>query len=170
MIVSNFETAACFPVNAAYSEMMCSQDEKCSAIYSSPLIQKKVNFLAERADKDSDIVIEVAENQEESVNESMMSSSRAGGNNAGNFKQSFSHEEMEANRLQWAAAKFYPYTEDVFSLGLTILQVAYQCSGPELKQMRQDPETMTQAVEQMGQFYSENLCCILMLMLQWESE
>ena len=77
---------------------------------------------------------------------------------------------MDQNRLQWAATKFNPYTEDVFSLGLTILQVAYQCSGPELKQMRQDPETLTQAVEQMGEFYSENLCCILMLMLQWESE
>ena len=56
-------------------------------------------------------------------------------------KQSF-HEDLESNRLQWAATKFYPYTEDVFSLGLTMLQVAYQCSGPELKMMRQDPETL----------------------------
>ena len=39
-------------------------------------------------------------------------------------KQSF-HEDLESNRLQWAATKFYPYTEDVFSLGLTMLQVAY---------------------------------------------
>ena len=80
--------AACFPVNATYSEMMCSQDEKCSAIYASPLVQKKVNYLAEKAD--SDIVIEVAENQEESeCGESMMSSSRAGGANNAQFKQSF---------------------------------------------------------------------------------
>ena len=39
-----------------------SQEEKCSAIYASPLVQKKVNVLAERGD--SDIVIEVAENEE----------------------------------------------------------------------------------------------------------
>lgn len=62
LIVSNFEMATCFPVNATYAEMICSQDDKCSAIYASPLVQKKVNFLAEKADRDSDIVIEVAEN------------------------------------------------------------------------------------------------------------
>ena len=74
--------------------MLVSQDEQCSAIYASPLVQKKVNFLAEKAD--SDIVIEVAENQEESFTESMMSSSQAGAiKAAGNMKQSFSHEDME---------------------------------------------------------------------------
>ena len=65
--------ATCFPVNSPNSEMLCSQDDKCSAIYASPLVQKKVNFLAEKTD--SDIVIEVAENQEESIDESMMSMS-----------------------------------------------------------------------------------------------
>ena len=50
---------------------------------------------------------------------------------------SFANEEnFEENRRKWAVTKFDPFTEDVFSLGLTILQVAYQCSGPELKQMR----------------------------------
>ena len=43
---------------------MCRQEEKCSAIYASPLVQKKVQILADKAD--SDIVIEVAENQEDS--------------------------------------------------------------------------------------------------------
>lgn len=61
---------------------------------------------------------------------------------------------MDSNRLLWATKQFYPFTEDVFSLGLTVLQVAYQCSGPELKQMRQDPETLVRAVEQLNEFYS----------------
>ncbi len=71
LIVCNFEMATCFPVNVAAKEMLCCQDEKCSAIYASPLVQKKVNFLGEK--NDSDIVIEVAENQEESSNGSMVS-------------------------------------------------------------------------------------------------
>lgn len=60
---------------------------------------------------------------------------------------------------------FNPYIEDVFSLGLVFLQTAYQCTGSELKQMRQDPESIIQAVQQMSNYYSDNLCCILMLML-----
>ena len=64
---------------------------------------------------------------------------------------------------------FNPYIEDVFSLGLTLLQTAYQCSGSDLKQMRQDPESIIKAVEQMTAYYSDNLCCILILMLQWEN-
>ena len=36
--------------------------------------------------------------------------------------------------------------------------------------MRQDPESLVRAVEQLSEFYSENLCSVLMLMLQWESE
>lgn len=106
--------ATCFQVNLSPKEMICSQDEKCSAIYASPLVQKKVNFLGEKAD--SDIVIEVAENQEESFNESMSSV-----NERMPIKQSFGNQEMENNRQQWAHTKFYPFTEDVFSLGLTIL-------------------------------------------------
>ena len=51
--------------------MVCCYDEKCSAIYASPLVQKKVNFLADKTD--SDIVIEVAENQEESFELSSVS-------------------------------------------------------------------------------------------------
>ena len=54
--------------------MLCTQDEKCSAIYASPLVQKKVNFLGEKTD--SDIVIEVAENQEESFCDDMSTSER----------------------------------------------------------------------------------------------
>ena len=118
MIVCNFENSICFPVNATAKEMVCSQDEKCSAIYASPLVQKKVNFLADKID--SDVVIEVAENQEESFDQSSMDMSERTP-----IKKSFSHEEMESNRLQWAAAKFNPFIEDVFSLGLTILQVVY---------------------------------------------
>ena len=32
---------------------------------------------------------------------------------------------LESNRLNWASQMFNPYVEDVFSLGLTILQTAY---------------------------------------------
>ena len=39
----------------------------------------------------------------------------------GNFNQA----SMDTNKQAWAESKFYPFTEDVFSLGLTILQVAY---------------------------------------------
>lgn len=35
--------------------------------------------------------------------------------------------------------------------------------------MRQDPESVIQAISQMTSYYSENLCCILLLMLQWEN-
>ena len=52
--------STCFVTDLPFSEQTVSQEEKCSAIYASPLVQKKVNFLAER--NDSDIVIEVAEN------------------------------------------------------------------------------------------------------------
>ena len=78
LIVSNFEISTTFDLMMPKSEMLCSQEEKCSAIYASPLVQKKINFLSDKAD--SDIVIEVAENQEESVNESMSEiSEHAGG-------------------------------------------------------------------------------------------
>ena len=47
----------------------------------------------------------------------------------------------------WAANRFNPYVEDVFSLGLTILQTIYQCSGGELKMMRADAESLVAAVD-----------------------
>ena len=84
-------------------------------------------------------------------------------------KPSIEASNLESNRLNWASQCFNPYVEDVFSLGLTILQTAYQCSGSELKQMRQDPESIIKAIEQMNNYYSDNLCCILLLMLQWEN-
>lgn len=64
----------------------------------------------------SDIVIEVAENQEESLNESMSSVSERN-----TLKPSFVEGEVESMRKNLASAKFNPYKEDVFSLGLTIL-------------------------------------------------
>ena len=64
--------STCFDSDLPYTEQKVNQEEKCSAIYASPLVQKKVNFLAER--NDSDIVIEVAENQEESLASENLSS------------------------------------------------------------------------------------------------
>jgi len=163
LIVCNFEMAICFAATLHPKELVCAQDERCSAIYASPLVQKKVNLLGDKTS--SDIVIEVAENQEESFDALMsVSSERV------NLRQDFAKAEQDTNRLNWAAAKFDPFVEDVFSLGLTLLQVAYQCSGPELKFMRQDPDSLTRSIEQLNDFYSVNLCCILLLMLQWESE
>jgi len=60
ILVCNFEMSTCFETDRPFSDQVVTQEEKCSAIYASPLVQKKVNFLAER--NDSDIVIEVAEN------------------------------------------------------------------------------------------------------------
>ena len=65
ILVCNFEMSTCFVADLPFSEQIVSQEEKCSAIYASPLVQKKVNFLAER--NDSDLIVEVAENQEESL-------------------------------------------------------------------------------------------------------
>lgn len=93
-------------------------------------MQKKVNVLAERGD--SDIVIEVAENEEQSEASENLTS-------VGDDRQlnkSIEQSNLESNRMNWANQTFNPYVEDVFSLGLTILQSAYQCSGVELKQMR----------------------------------
>ena len=45
------------------------------------------------------------------------------------FSKSFAEldtkQEAENPRLLWAANRFNPYVEDVFSLGLTILQTIY---------------------------------------------
>ena len=82
-------------------------------------MQKKVNILAEK--QDSDIVIEVAENQEESEDYNSMYDSHLKPFSSENNSQIF--QENLANE------KFNPYVEDVFSLGMTILQTAYQCSG-----------------------------------------
>ena len=74
LIVCNFEMATCFKADIPTENMLCTQDEKCSAIYASPLVQKKVSLLGENKADTSDIVIEVAENQEESVSEDISSS------------------------------------------------------------------------------------------------
>ena len=134
LIVCNFEKAAFFRVSQSQGELIYSQEDKCSAIYSSPLIQKKVNYLTGNTNR-NEIVIEVAENQEESVdyNGSFMTESA---NEREPVKKSFISEEAEANRLKWAETKVNPFTEDVFSMGLAILQTVYQCSGPELKNLR----------------------------------
>lgn len=91
-------------------------------------------------------MIEVAENQEESFDHegSVMMESV---DERQPIKKSFTNEELESNKLNWANTKLNPFIEDVFSLGLTVLQAIYQCSGPELKQMRQDPESLTRSVE-----------------------
>ena len=163
ILVCNFELSTCFVTDLAFNKQLVSQEEKCSAIYASPLVQKKVNVLAERGD--SDIVIEVAENEEQSEASENMTS--VGDDRP--LNKSIDQSNLESNRMNWASQTFNPYVEDVFSLGLTILQSAYQCSGVELKQMRQDPEHLIKAIEQMNNLYSDNLCCILLLMLQWEN-
>lgn len=38
LIVCNFEMASCFRASLPAAEMLCNQDEKCSAIYASPLV------------------------------------------------------------------------------------------------------------------------------------
>ena len=130
ILVCNFELSTCFVTDLAFNKQLVSQEEKCSAIYASPLVQKKVNVLAERGD--SDIVIEVAENEEQSEASENMTS--VGDDRP--LNKSIDQSNLESNRMNWASQTFNPYVEDVFSLGLTILQSAYQCSGVELKQMR----------------------------------
>ena len=36
--------------------------------------------------------------------------------------------------------------------------------------MRSDMDTLTRSVEQLNEYYSDHLCSILMLMLQWDSQ
>lgn len=60
---------------------------------------------------------------------------------------------------------FDPYVEDVFSAGLTVLQVAFSCTGAELKAMRTDSKSLAKSVEQLSYHYSSNLVIILLLML-----
>ena len=128
-----------------------------------------MNYLVEKkGDEDQDIIVEVADNEEESEMGDTEDLSFSVHEETKDYSLG-NEENFEENRRKWAVTKFDPFTEDVFSLGLTILQVAYQCSGPELKQMRSDPETLTKSVEQLNEFYSAKLCCILLLMLQWES-
>lgn len=57
----------------------------------------------------------------------------------------------------------------MFSAGLTVLQVAYSCTGAELKLLRTDQRSLVKAIEQLSGHYSQNLVIILLLMLQWDS-
>jgi len=117
ILVCNFEMSTCFLSDAPFSEQIVCQEEKCSAIYASPLVQKKVNFLAER--NDSDIIIEVADNEEESLASENLSDCDVGDEKFS--KPSIDESNQDSNRLNWANQMFNPYIEDVFSLGLTLL-------------------------------------------------
>ena len=75
-----------------------------------------MNFLAER--NDSDIVIEVAENEEMSEASENLTT---GGDERLSKPSVMEASNLESNRLNWASQMFNPYVEDVFSLGLTIL-------------------------------------------------
>ena len=60
LIACNFEMSSCFAINVPYECQKVTQEEKCSAIYASILVQNKVHLLAEKAD--SEMIVEVAEN------------------------------------------------------------------------------------------------------------
>ena len=53
----------------------------------------------------------------------------------------------------------------MFSLGLTILQAARMCSTLDLKEFRKTEADIKGAVRNVGERYTDNLKCILLLML-----
>lgn len=112
LLICNFEMATCFHADSHYSEHLCQQEQQCSAIYSSPLVQSKVQVLTER--DISNIVVEVAANQEESFV-----------GDVNDVKEI--PDNHYQNKINWAKRNFNPFVEDVFSVGLTILQTAYSC-------------------------------------------
>ena len=96
ILVCNFELSTCFVTDLPFNKQLVAQEEKCSAIYASPLVQKKVNVLAERGD--SDIVIEVAENEEQSEASENLTS--VGDDRA--LNKSIEQSNLESNRMNWA--------------------------------------------------------------------
>jgi serine/threonine protein kinase len=48
LLICNFEMATCFQADSHYSEHLCAQEQECSAIYASPLVQQKVQQLNEK--------------------------------------------------------------------------------------------------------------------------
>ena len=42
LLICNFEMATCFEADSHYHEHICTQDQECSAIYASPLVQQMV--------------------------------------------------------------------------------------------------------------------------------
>lgn len=58
LLICNFEMATCFQPDSHYSEHRCTQEQECSAIYASPLVQEKVRLI----ENHSNITIETAVN------------------------------------------------------------------------------------------------------------
>ena len=58
----------------------------------------------------------------------------------------------------------------MFSLGLTLLQLGYMCNSQELKEIRSSQEKIKYVVMNNLQQYSENIKCLILIMLKWESE
>jgi serine/threonine protein kinase len=42
LLICNFEMATCFEADSHYHEHICTQDQECSAIYASPVVQQMV--------------------------------------------------------------------------------------------------------------------------------
>ncbi len=68
-----------------------------------------------------------------------------------------------------ATLVYNPYKEDVFSLGLTFLQLALMLHNHNLKAARRDYKTLLKTIRELEGKYSNNLICLLMLMLKWDS-
>jgi hypothetical protein len=64
---------------------------------------------------------------------------------------------------------YNPFQEDVFSLGLTIMQIALFCNCQQIKDLRADEETLKRSIY-MDCKYSDNIKCLLLMMLKWSTE
>jgi len=66
---------------------------------------------------------------------------------------------------------YYPFKEDVFSLGLSLLQLALFSTCQGIKDLRSDEETLKRAVylDCGVRGYSDAFKCLLLIMLRWKS-
>ena len=64
--------------------------------------------------------------------------------------------------------KYNPFKEDVFSLGLTLLQLALVCDSQQVKELRQSAHRVKEVIGN-EVVYSDNIKCLLLIMLKWES-
>eukprot|EP00347_Sterkiella_histriomuscorum_P016668 403352312 len=75
-----------------------------------------------------------------------------------------------SNQYQQAPRFYNPFKEDVFSLGLTFLQVCLMCSSQQLKELRKNYKTIKDVILNQMRGYSSNLRSLLLIMLREDSE